>query len=80
MDQYEEDKDVYLDRGIPDEKPEALDLIFKAGQSKRIWNELYKVSSLLLCRMDMYVIATHKMKCTYSFDQRYNEQVIQFFC
>ena len=41
---YDEEKDsniVREDDGIRDEEPE---IVFKAGQSKRIWNELYKVS------------------------------------
>ena len=39
-----ETKDIDLEREAPSEKPEAMDLIFRAGQSRRIWNELYKVS------------------------------------
>ena len=41
---YDEEKDsniVREDDGVRDEEPE---IVFKAGQSKRIWNELYKVS------------------------------------
>jgi len=37
----EEDKDRVVDR--PDNAPAVRDWIFGAGQSKRIWNELYKV-------------------------------------
>jgi len=37
----EEDKDRVVDR--PDSEPAVREWIFGAGQSKRIWNELYKV-------------------------------------
>jgi len=37
----EEDKDRVVER--PDDAPAIRDWIFGAGQSKRIWNELYKV-------------------------------------
>jgi len=37
----DEDKDRVVDR--PDSEPAQRDWIFGAGQSKRIWNELYKV-------------------------------------
>ena len=42
-DKYDEEKDTDLvmdDGGV---KPEVREWIFGAGQSKRIWNELYKV-------------------------------------
>lgn len=45
---YDENKDSNLVleyTGVRDEDPE---IIFKAGQSKRIWNELYKVFILFL--------------------------------
>ena len=45
-DKYDEEKDkdlVVEDDGVKDE---ARDYIFSAGQSKRIWNELYKVGIL----------------------------------
>ena len=41
---YDEEKDSNIireDDGVREEEPEV---VFKAGQSKRIWNELYKVS------------------------------------
>ena len=43
QDSYTEDKDrnIAVDTGGVKEEPSAL--VFKAGQSKRIWNELYKV-------------------------------------
>jgi nuclear GTP-binding protein len=40
---YDESKDTNIirdDQGVREEEPEV---VFKAGQSKRIWNELYKV-------------------------------------
>ncbi|XP_041358020.1 nucleolar GTP-binding protein 2-like [Gigantopelta aegis] len=43
VEKYDESKDSNIeleDTGIRDEEPE---IVFKAGQSKRIWNELYKV-------------------------------------
>lgn len=43
-DNYDAEKDRDLDRGIPDYKVEPIEMIFKAGQSKRVWNELHKVS------------------------------------
>lgn len=45
---YDEEKDqnrVQEHTGVRDVDPEY---VFKAGQSKRIWNELYKVGFLLL--------------------------------
>lgn len=41
--QYDQDKDLDLVRETDGVKPEAINPLFKAGQSKRIWNELYKV-------------------------------------
>ena len=32
----------------PGFRPEPMDLIFKAGQSKRVWGELYKVKYVWL--------------------------------
>ena len=44
----EKDKDLVVeDDGVRDE---VRDWVFGAGQSKRIWNELYKVSTLK-CRL-----------------------------
>lgn len=40
---YEAEKDRDLAREMPDFKQETLEVVFKAGQSKRIWNELHKV-------------------------------------
>ena len=43
---YNEADDVNIvrdDGGVRDEEPE---MVFKAGQSKRIWNELYKAGRL----------------------------------
>ncbi len=55
-DKYSAEKDIDLvreDTGVKDEAPE---LVFKAGQSKRIWNELYKVS----CRVTFQLASTMK--------------------
>ena len=41
--EYDQDKDMDLMREHDGVKEEALNPLFKAGQSKRIWNELYKV-------------------------------------
>lgn len=38
----EKDKNIKIDTGGVKDEPSAI--VFKAGQSKRIWNELYKVS------------------------------------
>ncbi|EGF81349.1 hypothetical protein BATDEDRAFT_19365 [Batrachochytrium dendrobatidis JAM81] len=40
---YDVDKDEILKVNVDGTIPEARDPIFKKGQSKRIWNELYKV-------------------------------------
>ncbi|XP_065176047.1 nucleolar GTP-binding protein 2-like [Sycon ciliatum] len=40
---YASDDDRDLDKGVASERPEAQELIFTKGQSKRIWGELYKV-------------------------------------
>lgn len=40
---YEKDKDLDLVLEDPGFIPEQPEMIFKAGQSKRVWNELYKV-------------------------------------
>lgn len=42
-DTYKSDKDRDLDREKPDFKEECREMVFKAGQSKRVWNELHKV-------------------------------------
>ena len=42
-DKYDIEKDRDLDTGEPDFKIEPNEMVFKAGQSKRIWNELHKV-------------------------------------
>jgi len=39
----EKDTNIEIDTGGVKDEPSAL--IFKAGQSKRIWNELYKVTA-----------------------------------
>ena len=47
VEKYDESKDSNIeveDTGVRAEEPE---IVFKAGQSKRIWNELYKVWSEL---------------------------------
>ena len=41
--EYDQDKDLDLVREHDGIKQEAVNPLFKAGQSKRIWNELYKV-------------------------------------
>ncbi|CDW57756.1 Autoantigen NGP 1 [Trichuris trichiura] len=40
---YDEDEDVYRKRGVDKDRYEPQDPLFRKGQSKRIWNELYKV-------------------------------------
>lgn len=40
---YDQDKDLDLMREHDGVKQETINPLFKAGQSKRIWNELYKV-------------------------------------
>lgn len=47
-DSYQESKDRDLVSDEPGFTVEAPEMIFKAGQSKRIWNEVYKVSSVVL--------------------------------
>ena len=42
-DLYDENKDGDLVTEEPDYKPEPRECIFSKGQSKRLWNELYKV-------------------------------------
>ena len=44
-DKYDIEKDRDLDTGEPDFKIEPNEMVFKAGQSKRIWNELHKVGT-----------------------------------
>lgn len=41
---YDVSKDSDLVTDVQDMKDEPLEVVFKAGQSKRVWNELYKVS------------------------------------
>lgn len=41
--EYDQEKDLDLMREHDGVKQEAINPLFKAGQSKRIWNELYKV-------------------------------------
>jgi len=43
-DSYEKEKDVDLITADPGFIVEAPEMIFKAGQSKRVWGELYKVT------------------------------------
>ncbi len=43
---YDEDKDVDRVTEDPGYKDEVSDMHFKAGQSKRVWGELYKVCIL----------------------------------
>jgi len=40
---YSKDKDHDLVTEEPEFKEEMPEVIFKAGQSRRVWNELYKV-------------------------------------
>ena len=42
-DGYSAEKDSDLVTEAPDFKDEQPEVIFKAGQSKRVWGELYKV-------------------------------------
>lgn len=43
-DGYSAEKDSDLVTEAPDFKDEQPEVIFKAGQSKRVWGELYKVT------------------------------------
>ena len=44
LESYDKEKDSDLVvEGVDDAKQEARDNIFSKGQSRRIWNELYKV-------------------------------------
>ena len=44
LESYDKEKDSDLVvEGVDDAKQEAKDNIFSKGQSRRIWNELYKV-------------------------------------
>lgn len=45
-DNYDVEKDQDLVRDGPVMKDENKEVIFRAGQSKRVWNELYKVGLL----------------------------------
>ncbi|CAB3977679.1 Nucleolar GTP-binding 2 [Paramuricea clavata] len=52
---YDSNKDQDLTKNEPDSKSLALESVFSKGQSKRIWNELYKVidsSDVLLQVLD----------------------------
>lgn len=40
---YKSEEDRDLDRGEPDFREETKEMVFNAGQSKRVWNELHKV-------------------------------------
>lgn len=42
----DKDRNIEIDTGGVKDEPSAM--VFKAGQSKRIWNELYKVIFTLL--------------------------------
>ena len=42
----EKDSNIEIDSGGVKQQPSAI--VFKAGQSKRIWNELYKVSVIII--------------------------------
>lgn len=42
-DTYKSEQDRDLARDEPDFKDECTEMVFKAGQSKRVWNELHKV-------------------------------------
>ena len=43
---YDAEKDQDLVREEPEFKDENKEVIFRAGQSRRVWNELYKVGML----------------------------------
>ena len=43
VEMYDMEKDKDLVTDVPDFRPETRECIFNKGQSKRIWNELYKV-------------------------------------
>jgi len=47
VENYQENKDRDLITSDPGYTVEASEMIFKAGQSKRIWNEVYKVLVIL---------------------------------
>lgn len=51
---YQEEKDTNIPIDTGGVKAEPSAMVFKAGQSKRIWNELYKVSSSHLHTMSVY--------------------------
>ena len=58
---YEESKDsdrVVEDPGYKDEAPE---MIFRAGGSKRVWNELYKVCCVLFCDVEYLYMRSLKL-------------------
>ena len=40
---YDVSKDLDLKRAAADSRPENKDIVFRAGHSRRIWAELYKV-------------------------------------
>ena len=46
VDGYDEAKDEDKVTEDPGFRPEASQMLFKAGQSKRIWGELYKVGTI----------------------------------
>jgi nuclear GTP-binding protein len=45
---YDQDKDLDIVREDDGVRQEMMNPLFKAGQSKRIWNELYKVRKIIL--------------------------------
>ena len=57
-DLYDENKDGDLVTEEPDYKPEPRECIFSKGQSKRLWNELYKVvdSSDVIIQVYIYEV------------------------
>ncbi len=66
-DKYDQEKDMDLVRDAPDIWEGPKEWINSAGQSKRIWNELYKVidSSDVVIQVDIYKILNQCIKLIY---------------
>ncbi len=48
QDRYDEEKDIDRVSEDPGFKEQVSDMHFKAGQSKRVWGELYKVGAVFV--------------------------------
>jgi len=62
---YQQSKDRDLVTADPGYTVEASDMIFKAGQSKRIWNEVYKVSTI---HCYLFLFALLDLECNMIYD------------